>query len=214
MNTIISITIPVCQLDESNCFVGMTIADLDPLANNGHYLIPRLCIQTEQPEFKPGYVAQWTGKKWKYIEDHRGETVYSKKTGEVVVINELGVLPATVTTIPCPDIYHQWSDKTNNWIEKADAEQLRLQDKRNNAGSLSRTQMLSQLEISLGKDKESLIEIAGATLSQIELIKTRNYICETSQFRLDSELWWNFLIDILQIKPGDIFKIWEEAKNI
>ena len=74
--------------------------------------------------------------------------------------------------------------------------------------------MLSQLEISLGKDKESLIEIAGATLSQIELIKTRNYICETSQFRLDSELWWNFLIDILQIKPGDIFKIWEEAKNI
>lgn len=74
--------------------------------------------------------------------------------------------------------------------------------------------MLSQLEISLGKDKESLIEIAGATLSQIELIKTRNYICETSQFRLDSELWWNFLIDILQIKPGDIFKIWEKAKNI
>ena len=207
-------TIPVCQLDENNYFVGMTIADLDPLANNGHYLIPRLCIQTEQPEFKPGYVAQWTGKTWKYIEDHRGETVYSKKTGEVVVINELGVLPATVTTIPCPDIYHQWSDKTNNWIEKADAEQLRLQDKRNNAGSLSRTQMLSQLEISLGKDKESLIEIAGATLSQIELIKTRNYICETSQFRLDSELWWNFLIDILQIKPGDIFKIWEEAKNI
>ena len=186
-------TIPVCQLDENNYFVGMTIADSDPLANNGHYLIPRLCIQTEQPEFKPGYIAQWTGKKWKYIEDHRGKTVYSKKNGEVVVINELGVLPATVTTIPCPDKYHQWSDKTNNWIEKADAEQLRLQDKRNNAGSLSRTQMLSQLEISLGKDKESLIEIAGATLSQIELIKTRNYICETSQFRLDSELWWNFL---------------------
>ena len=203
----------VCQLNENNYFVGMTIADLDPMDNN-HYLLPRFSIQAKQPEFKHGYIAQWTGDTWQYIEDHRGETVYSKKTGEVFVINELGVLPATVTTIPCPDKYHQWSDKTNNWIEKADAEQLRLQDKRNNAGSLSRTQMLSQLEISLGKDKESMIEIAGATLSQIELIKTRNYICETSQFRLDSELWWNFLIDILQIKPGDIFKIWEEAKNI
>lgn len=207
-------TIPVCQLDENNYFVGMTVADLDPLNTNGNYLIPRLCIIADEPELKTGYIPQWLSNAWKYIEDHRGETVYSKKTGEVVVINELGVLPATVTTIPCPDKYHQWSDKTNNWIEKADAEQLRLQDKRNNAGSLSRTQMLSQLEISLGKDKESLIEIAGATLSQIELIKTRNYICETSQFRLDSELWWNFLIDILQIKPGDIFKIWEEAKNI
>lgn len=214
MNTIISITIPVCQLDESNCFVGMTIADLDPLANNGHYLIPRLCVQTEQPEFKPGYVAQWTGKTWKYIEDHRGETVYSKKTGEVVVINELGVLPATVTTIPCPDIYHQWSDKTNSWIEKADAEQLRLQDKRNNAGSLSRTQMLSQLEITLGKNKEALVKDAENVLKGIDLIKIRNYILETQFFALNDDNWWKYLIDVLHLGEKQIFDIWNEAINI
>jgi hypothetical protein len=33
-------TLPVCQLDENNYFVGMTTADLDPLENNGYYLIP------------------------------------------------------------------------------------------------------------------------------------------------------------------------------
>ncbi|MCO6521047.1 MAG: hypothetical protein J6582_08405 [Snodgrassella sp.] len=207
-------TIPVCQLDEKNYFVGMTTADLDPLENNGHYLIPRLCIQAEEPTFKKGFIAQWTGDNWQYIEDHRGETVYSKETGEVVAIEEPGVLPATVTTTPCPDIYHQWSEKANSWVEKADAAQLRLQNKRNTAGILSRMQMLSQLEISLGKNKQALVEAAENAMSGIELIKIRNYILETQSFALENELWWNFLTNILQIQQDNIFKMWEEARTI
>lgn len=208
------ITKPVCQLDENNYFIGMTTADLNPLDNNGSYLIPRLCVIAEKPKEKKNFIPQWSGNVWKYIEDHRGETVYSKKTGEVVVINELGVLPATVTTIPCPDIYHQWSDKTNNWIEKADAEQLRLQDKRNNAGSLSRTQMLSQLEITLGKNKEALVKDAENMLKGIDLIKIRNYILETQFFALNDDNWWKYLIDVLHLDEKQIFDIWNEASSI
>lgn len=207
-------TILVCQLDENNYFVGMTTADLDPLENNGHYLIPRLCIQAEEPVSKKGFIAKWTGDNWQYIEDHRGETVYSKETGEVVAIDEPGVLPATVTTMPCPDIYHQWSEKANNWVEKADAAQLRLQNKRSTAGTLSRMQMLSQLEISLGKNKQALVEAAENAMSGIELIKIRNYILETQSFALENELWWNFLTNILQIQQDNIFKMWEEARTI
>lgn len=208
------ITKPVCQLDENNYFIGMTTADLNPLDNNGSYLIPRLCVIAEKPKEKKNFIPQWSGNVWKYIEDHRGETVYSKKTGEVMVINELGVLPATVTTIPCPDIYHQWSDKTNNWIEKADAEQLRLQDKRNNAGSLSRTQMLSQLEITLGKNKEALVKDAENVLKGIDLIKIRNYILETQLFALNDDNWWKYLTDVLHLGEKQIFDIWNEASNI
>lgn len=207
-------TIPVCQLDEKNYFVGMTTADLDPLENNCHYLIPRLCIQAEEPTFKRGFIAKWTGDNWQYIEDHRGETVYSKETGEVVAIDEPGVLPATVTTMPCPDIYHQWSEKANNWVEKADAAQLRLQNKRSTAGPLSRMQMLSQLEISLGKNKEALVEAAENALSGVELIKIRNYILETQSFSLGNDNWWTFLTDVLHLDEKQIFNFWNEAIQI
>ncbi|MCO6520565.1 MAG: tail fiber assembly protein [Snodgrassella sp.] len=120
-------TIPVCQLDENNYFVGMTTADLDPLESNGHYLIPRLCIEAEEPEFKAGYIAQWAGDNWQYIEDHRGETVYSKETGQEIKISELGKLPETVTTIPCPDSFHHWVEKENKWVMSPEAEAQRQQ---------------------------------------------------------------------------------------
>jgi hypothetical protein len=120
-------TVPVCQLDKNNYFVGMTTADLDPLEGNGHYLIPRLCIKAEQPELRVGYIAQWHDTEWQYIEDHRGEVVYSKGTGEVVIIDELGKLPETVTTIPCPDSFHHWSKKENKWVMSPEAEAQKQQ---------------------------------------------------------------------------------------
>ncbi|PIT10285.1 tail fiber assembly protein [Snodgrassella communis] len=120
-------TIPVCQLDENNYFVGMTTADLDPLESNGRYLIPRLCIEATEPEFKTGYIAQWTGESWQYIEDHRGETVYSKETGQEIKIMELGKLPETVTTIPYPDSFHHWVEKENKWVMSPEDEKRKQQ---------------------------------------------------------------------------------------
>lgn len=120
-------TIPVCQLDENNYFVGMTTADLDPLEGNGHYLIPRLCIEAEEPDFKAGYIAQWTGESWQYIEDHRGESVYIKETGQEIKISEPGELPKTVTTTPYPDSFHHWSEKENKWVMSLEAEAQKQQ---------------------------------------------------------------------------------------
>ncbi|MCO6522631.1 MAG: hypothetical protein J6571_05520 [Snodgrassella sp.] len=140
--------------------------------------------------------------------------MYSKETGEVVAIDGPGVLPTTVTTTPCPDIYHQWSEKANSWVEKADAAQLRLQNKRNTVGILSRMQMLSQLEISLGKNKEALVEAAENALSGVELIKIRNYILETQNFSLGNDNWWAFLTDVLHLDEKQIFNFWNEAIHI
>ena len=205
-------TIPVCQLDENNYFVGMTVADLDPLNTNGNYLIPRLCITADEPEFKAGYIPQWLGNIWKYIEDHRGETVYSKKTGERVNIVELGALPDDVTTqAPLP--YSEWSEKAGAWIELSNADELCLLDKRKNAGILNRNQILTQIELEHGENKEKLVEIAERELTGIHLIKVRNAIMEAQTFTLENDDIWQFFTDTLDIDQDRLFRLWEEAKS-
>lgn len=205
-------TIPVCQLDENNYFVGMTVADLDPLNTNGNYLIPQLCIIADEPELKAGYIPQWFGNVWKYIEDHRGETVYSKQTGERIRISELGVLPDDVTTqAPLP--YSEWSEKAGAWIEVSNADELRLLDKRKDAGMLNRNQILTQIELEHGENKEKLVEIAERELIGAHLVKVRNTIMEAQTFTLGNDDIWQFFIETLNIDQDRLFRLWEEAKN-
>lgn len=205
-------TIPVCQLDENNYFIGMTIADLDPLNTDGNYLIPWLCIIADEPELKAGYIPQWLGNVWKYIEDHRGETVYSKQTGERIRISELGVLPDDVTTqAPLP--YSEWSEKAETWIEVSNADELRQLDKRKNAGMLNRSQILTQIELEYGKNKEKLVEIAERELTGIHLIKVRNAIMEAQTFTLENDDIWQFFTNTLDIDQDRLFRLWEEAKS-
>lgn len=205
-------TIPVCQLDENNYFIGMTIADLDPLNTDGNYLILWLCIIADEPELKAGYIPQWLGNVWKYIEDHRGETVYSKQTGERIRISELGVLPDDVTThAPLP--YSEWSEKAETWIEVSNADELRQLDKRKNAGMLNRSQILTQIELEYGKNKEKLVEIAERELTGIHLIKVRNAIMEAQTFTLENDDIWQFFTDTLDIDQDRLFRLWEEAKS-
>lgn len=205
-------TIPVCQLDENNYFIGMTIADLDSLNTDGNYLIPWLCIIADEPELKAGYIPQWLGNVWKYIEDHRGETVYSKQTGERIRISELGVLPDDVTTqAPLP--YSEWLEKAETWIEVSNADELRQLDKRKNAGMLNRSQILTQIELEYGKNKEKLVEIAERELTGIHLIKVRNAIMEAQTFTLENDDIWQFFTDTLDIDQDRLFRLWEEAKS-
>ena len=206
------LTKPVCQLDENNYFIGMTIADLDPLNTDGNYLIPRLCIIADEPELKAGYIPQWLGNAWKYIEDHRGETVYSKQTGERVDILELGALPDDVTTqAPLP--YSEWSEKAETWIEVSNADELRLLDKRKNAGMLNRNQILTQIELEYGKNKGKLVEIAERELTGIHLIKVRNAIMEAQTFTLANDDIWQFFTETLNIDLNKLFELWIEASK-
>lgn len=55
----------VCQLDENNYFVGMTIADESPL-EQGVYLIPYGAVDANEPELKDGYLAKWNGNSFDY----------------------------------------------------------------------------------------------------------------------------------------------------
>ena len=52
-------TKPVCQLDTDNLYLHQTEADLDPLAEDGSYLLPAGCIDAEPPEARAGFAARW-----------------------------------------------------------------------------------------------------------------------------------------------------------
>lgn len=205
------LTIPVCQLDENSYFVGMTTADLDPVVGNGQYLIPRLCIEADKPEYKNGFIPQWNDGQWDYIEDHRGEAVYLKKTGEKQTITALGKLPKDVTT-HAPKPFTEWSEETGTWVDVANAEELRLQDKKEKAGAITRSQLLTSTELRLGKNKTELLEIAERELAGPHLIKVRNAISEAQSFTLLNDDIWDFFTQALNISVDKLFALWEEAK--
>lgn len=203
----------VCQLDESNYFLCMTKADVDPLENDTRYLIPRGAIVAPEPKLKKGYVCRWTDGKWEYVEDHRGEVVFDKKTGEQSIHHELGALPDAVTTIP-PVPYSKWSESKSTWVELSNADELRLIDRRIAAGCLSRNQFLTGIEINHGESKEALLEIVERKLEGAQLIKVRNAITEASELRLINDDIWHFLTQILGMQISEVFEFWEEAKDI
>jgi len=210
------LTIPACQLDENNYFIGMTVADLDPRDENHGYILPARCILADEPAIKAGFKAKWTDSDWEYIEDHRDETVYDKDTRKIVKIDYLGKLDKTLTTIP-PRPYTVWSEKDNNWIEKENAEELKTADELNNkklnAGTINRAQFLTEIELQTGKNKDQLIALISKKVKGVDLIVLKNTIAESQNFTLSNEYIWNLLIQILGIKVEEIFDLWEDAKK-
>lgn len=146
------------------------------------------------------------------INDYRGQKVYLKTTGEEIEHKELGALPNDVTTIP-PIVYGVWSKSKNKWVEKPNAEELRLKDRRIKAGYLTRSQLLTVLEIHRGDNKEKLVEIATSKLTGVSLIKVRNALLEAQTFTLTNDDMWQFFTEILAIDIQLLFEMWEEAQN-
>ena len=146
------------------------------------------------------------------IEDYRNQAVYKKETGEQLTYHELGALPDTVTTIP-PIPYSKWSESKNTWVELDNADELRLLDRRKAAGTLTRNQILTEIEIRRGENKEKLLEIAERELEGVHLIKVRNVINEAVEFTLINDDIWQFFTETLGIEIDTLFEFWEEAKK-
>ncbi len=146
------------------------------------------------------------------IDDFRGIAVFDKKTGEQITHHELGMLPEAVTTIP-PIPYSKWSESKNTWVELDNADELRLLDRRKAAGTLTRNQILTEIEIRRGENKEKLLEIAERELKGEHLIKVRNVINEAIEFTLANDDIWLFFTETLGIEIEQLFEFWEEAKK-
>lgn len=120
-------TKPVCQLDADGIYLHQTVADLDPLAADGSYLLPAGCIDTAPPEARAGFAACWLPEKatWQYLPDHRGKTAYQTSDGAAVVIEKVGELPGGLTFTPRENEHQTWDAKAKAWVlTKAAASQL------------------------------------------------------------------------------------------
>lgn len=111
-------TKPVCQLDADNLYLHQTVADLDPLAADGGYLLPAGCVDTQPPETRAGFAACWLPEKaeWQYLPDHRGKTAYRTADGAAVQIEQAGELPAELTLLPRENEYQTWDAKAKAWV--------------------------------------------------------------------------------------------------
>jgi len=95
----------------------------------------------------------------------------------------------------------------------SDADELRLLDKRKNAGMLNRNQILTQIELEHGENKEKLVEIAERELTGAHLVKVRNAIMEAQTFTLENDDIWQFFTETLNINQDELFRLWEQAKS-
>ena len=178
-------------------------SELPSLSNNQAYIVTGTRNQDLYSTFT---------KNVRFIDFPRIKMFYINTTGEEIEHKELGALPDTVTLI-APTPYSEWSESANNWVEKPNAEELRLKDRRIKAGYLTRNQLLTVLEIHRGDNKEKLVEIATSKLTGVSLIKVRNALLEAQTFTLTNDDIWQFFTEILAIDLQLLFEMWEEAPN-
>ena len=111
-------TKPVCQLDADNLYLHQTVADLDPLAADGGYLLPAGCVDTQPPEARAGFAARWQPEKnaWQYLPDHRGKTAYRTDNGAEVQVEQVGELPEGLTFVQRENGHQTWDAKAKAWV--------------------------------------------------------------------------------------------------
>jgi len=97
-------------------YQGEFNAKTDPFGND---LLPpdnhKSRTTDSPPEQKDGYSIVRSNGQWTYIEDLRGQTIYSTETGLPKAIDELGPIPEGYTTLERPEPYYVFSD--GQWIE-------------------------------------------------------------------------------------------------
>lgn len=128
--------------------------------------IPALSCTDAPGEEKDGFVicrtADFTA--WEYVTDHRGETIYSTKTGEALVVSLPGNYPKETTTLAPATPYDTWNG--SEWVTNTDEQhtadvEAAEQQKSAFLAEAQVTISLWQTELQLGiisdEDKASLI---------------------------------------------------------
>jgi len=85
-----------------------------------YFTLPAGCTFMAPPEEKKGYAPQWTDTEWVYVEDHRGQKVYSTLDKQPRVVQEVGPIDSVYTLLPPNSSYDEWvGDK---WVKNLAAE--------------------------------------------------------------------------------------------
>lgn len=97
---------------------------------------------------------------WEYVADHRGETVYSTETGQIVTISDIGDYPENTTTKAPATPYDKWDGE--KWVTDTEAQHL---------AAVEAAEIQRQSLINTAMDSISLIQLklrAGRKLTEAE----------------------------------------------
>ncbi|HBL9019006.1 TPA: tail fiber assembly protein [Enterobacter hormaechei] len=138
--------------------------------------IPALSCTDAPGEVKDGFaicrMADFTA--WEYVADHRGETVYSTKTGEALAISVPGDYPEGTSTLAPTTPYDTWNG--SEWVTDTEAlhvanvaaaEQMKSELLAEAQSTISIWQTELQLGVISEGDKASLVQ----WLAYIKLLK-------------------------------------------
>ncbi|EFB0062974.1 tail fiber assembly protein [Salmonella enterica] len=107
-------TIKIFNLrSDTNEFIGAGDAYIPP-----HTGLPANCTDIAPPDIPASHIAVFDAETetWNLKEDHRGETVYDKTTGNPVYISEPGPMPENVTSVSPGGGYKKWDSKAKVWV--------------------------------------------------------------------------------------------------
>ncbi|HIF2382273.1 TPA: tail fiber assembly protein [Salmonella enterica] len=113
-------TIKIYNLrSDTNEFIGAGDAYIPP-----HTGLPANCTDIAPPDIPASHIAVFDAETetWSLKEDHRGETVYDKTTGNQMYISEPGPLPENVTSVSPGGGYKKWDSKAQVWVNDEAAE--------------------------------------------------------------------------------------------
>lgn len=111
----------VYQIDSiTREFVGYATAYENPMAkvDNIPFNIPRGCVEDAPPPHKDGFARVREGLLWIYVEDHRGQIMYSTADKSPSKIDFFGAVPEGYTLIK-PEPFSVW--KKTKWVDDLDA---------------------------------------------------------------------------------------------
>ncbi|EOE6700527.1 tail fiber assembly protein [Morganella morganii] len=150
---------------------------LHPLIGQGYAnegSLPPLNALRIEPDFQEGFCPCEKDGAWINIPDYRGVTAWDKETARAVIIDDVGELPDTLTTI-APDVdCPKWNGK--KWVtdktakKESDIAAAEAKKQFLIAEVNAETQML-QTKLALGRIKENEKALLNAWLDYLDLLE-------------------------------------------
>ena len=131
---------------------------------------------------------------WDVVPDFRGKTFYSKKTGELIVLDSL-VVSDELTEKKRPDHYSTWSESFNDWETTPE------------------NVILKQTAEAIQK-KETLIALAEKRVTDLSEATDADVFDESEIDQADVELlklWKRYRVFIKKVNPEDLNVIWPKS---
>ena len=181
-------------------FIGEVTAHLDPLESEKSgvdvFILPSNTTDKKPLKDKDGFVNVFdkTTNKWSLAEDCRGKTFYSKKTGELIVLDSL-VVSDELTEKKRPDHYSTWSESFNDWETTPE------------------NVILKQTAEAIQK-KETLIALAEKRVTDLSEATDADVFDESEIDQADVELlklWKRYRVFIKKVNPKYLNVIWPES---